>query len=130
MIQLGSMVRVIDNSGVKWVKVISFCKKRNTRYLYWGEMFKAVMRRFRRWRRKLKKPLIKRRQCWALVIATKKKRLNFNCNCYFFSKKHQVILFDFHGKPLGSRIFTKVPVLLRYLGFARFISLSAGVIHI
>lgn len=129
MIQIGSMLYVIDNSGVKWVRCISFVWKKKTNYLFFGNLFKAVMRRFRRYRRQLKNPIIKRCQCWALLISTKKKMLNETFNCYLRWNKTYVVLFNFRGKPLGSRILTAVPAMLRYLGLARFITLSAGVIE-
>lgn len=127
MIQIGSQIKVMDNSGVKLVKCINFIKKKKKiRYLYWGNIFLGIMRTFRRYRRKLKVPIKKRRKCLALLLITKNKFKNLTLNCYLQIPYNYIAVFNLRGQPLSSRIYIKVPNMFRFTKYSRVIALAAG----
>lgn len=125
MIQIGTQLTVIDNSGarkVTCIKIISSKKK----YAFIGEIIYVSVKSLRAKRRIFSKvqpgDLYK-----ALVVKTKLKTINkFNNSLYLF--KNSVILINKQNKLIGTRIFESIPNKLRYTKYLRILSLAAGLI--
>jgi large subunit ribosomal protein L14 len=126
MIQNGTYLSVIDNSGAKKVCCIKVSKGYRRRYAFVGDTITVSIKNLRKKRRitsKVKKGDVVK----ALVIRTcfvknigHYEQLNF--------KENGVILLTQQNKPIGTRIFGAIPSLFKYTKFLRITSLSAGLI--
>jgi len=126
MIQIGSYLNVIDNSGAKnviCIKVISGYKRR---YANIGDIIVVSIKSLRSQRRlfsKTKKGEVHR----AVVIRTKllKAVNNFDKLGFF---ENAVVLLTKQNKLLGTRIFGSIPKMLRFTKFLKAASLSSGLV--
>jgi len=127
MINVGTILKVIDNSGSKTVlcfKIILGFKKR---YAYIGNLIKVSIKKLRTKRRSLSKTK-KGEIHIGLVIRTKKSNQNFNGdNLVFFD--NSVVLLNKKNKLIGTKIFGLVSRSLRYSKFLKIASLSSGFCH-
>jgi len=125
MIQKGTFLKVIDNSGAKNVCCIRIVSNQKYRYAYTGDILLVSVKKLRAKRRfasKVKKGQLIR----ALVVRTKKKTSYFSGdNLSFF--ENSVILLKKNNKLVGTRIFGLLPRLLRYSQYMRLLSLCAGI---
>jgi len=125
MIQKGTILKVIDNSGAKNVCCIRIVSNLKYRYAYTGDILLVSIKKLRAKRRfasKVKKGQLIR----ALVVRTKKKTSYFSGdNLSFF--ENSVILLKKNNKLVGTRIFGLLPRLLRYSQYMRLLSLCAGI---
>lgn len=127
MLQTGTMVNVIDNSGAKkgqCIKVMGHCKKR---YASVGDLLLLSVKKLRN-KRKLESKVKKGLMYKGLLVNTKSKTSLFSGES-IRSLKNNVILLTKQGKPLGTRISCYLPLKLRYIGFLRVLSMSSGIIH-
>lgn len=126
MIQIGSFLNVIDNSGAKKVLCIRIninCKKR---YAYLGENIIVSIKSLRSKRRSFSK--VKKGELFnALIVRTKKENKTFLNNKFSFLH-NSVILLTRQNKLIGTRIFGGLSKNFRFTKFLRIISLSSGVI--
>lgn len=126
MIQNGSYLNVIDNSGarVAYCIKVSFGFKR--RYASIGDLIVISIKSLRTKRRstsKTKKGEIHK----AVIVRTKKKQKNaFGDSFSFF--ENSIVLLNKQHKFIGTRIFGSVPKKLRYTKFLKIISLSSGLV--
>lgn len=125
MIQKGTFLKVIDNSGAKNVCCIRIVSNQKYRYAYTGDILLVSVKNLRAKRRfasKVKKGQLIR----ALVVRTKKKNSYFSGdNLSFF--ENSVILLKKNNKLIGTRIFGLLPRSLRYSQYTRLLALSAGI---
>jgi large subunit ribosomal protein L14 len=125
MIQKGTFLKVIDNSGAKNVCCIRIVSNQKYRYAYTGDILLVSVKKLRAKRRfasKVKKGQLVR----ALVVRTKKKNSYFSGdNLSFF--ENSVILFKKNNKLIGTRIFGLLPRSLRYSQYMRLLALCAGI---
>jgi large subunit ribosomal protein L14 len=125
MIQKGTFLKVIDNSGAKNVCCIRIVSNQKYRYAYTGDILLVSVKKLRAKRRfasKVKKGQLVR----ALVVRTKKKNSYFSGdNLSFF--ENSVILLKKNNKLIGTRIFGLLPRSLRYSQYMRLLALCAGV---
>lgn len=125
MIQKGTFLKVIDNSGAKNVCCIRIVSNQKYRYAYTGDILLVSVKKLRAKRRfasKVKKGQLIR----ALVVRTKKKNSYFSGdNLSFF--ENSVILFKKNNKLIGTRIFGLLPRSLRYSQYMRLLALCAGI---
>ena len=125
MIQKGTFLKVIDNSGAKNVCCIRIVSNQKYRYAYTGDILLVSVKKLRAKRRfasKVKKGQLVR----ALVVRTKKKISYFSGdNLSFF--ENSVILFKKNNKLIGTRIFGLLPRSLRYSQYMRLLALCAGI---
>jgi large subunit ribosomal protein L14 len=127
MIQIGSYLNVVDNSGAKKVACIRInasCKKR---YAFLGENILVSIKSLRSKRRifaKVKKGEI----CNALIIRTKKEQKDFFKHNFSFLQ-NSVVLLTRQNKLIGTRIFGAVSKNFRFSKYMRIISISSGIIH-
>ena len=126
MIQNGSYLNVIDNSGAKTVYCIKVISGYKRRYAFIGDLITVsikILRSKRRSSSKTKKGEIYR----AVVVRTKQKKTLFSGdNIHFF--ENSVVLLNKQNKFLGTRVFGSVPKILRYTKFLKIISLSSGIV--
>ena len=125
MIQKGTFLKVIDNSGAKNVCCIRIVSNQKYRYAYTGDILLVSIKKLRAKRRfasKVKKGQLIR----ALVVRTKKKNSYFSGdNLSFF--ENSVILLKKNNKLIGTRIFGLLPRSLRYSQYMRLLALCAGI---
>jgi large subunit ribosomal protein L14 len=124
MIQKGSTLNVVDNSGVKNVCCIHVCGGYRKRYAFVGDSIVVSIKTFRIKKRsfsKVKKGDISK----AIVVRTKYlKSLYSNESFTFF--ENSCILLNAQKKPLATRIFGSIPQFFRFTKYLRIISLSSG----
>lgn len=126
MIQKGTYLNVIDNSGAKLVGCIQVKKGFKKRYASIGDIVIVSIKALRNKRRSTSK-VKKGEVVKALIVRTKvnindysKKSINFFEN--------SVILLSNNNKPIGTRIFGVLPKFFRYTKHFKIVSLSAGLI--
>lgn len=126
MIQQGTYLNVIDNSGAKTVYCIKVLSGYRRRYAFIGDVVIVSVKDLRLKKRntlKIKKGDILK----ALIIRSK-----VVFKSYFFESlkffDNAVILLNLKNKFIGTRIFGSVPKFFRYTKYLRILSLSAGLI--
>lgn len=126
MIQSGTYLNVIDNSGAKNIFCIKVLSGYKRRYAGIGDLIVISIKSLRTKRRavsKTKKGEIYR----ALVVRTKNSNTGFNGNKFNFLE-NSAILLNKQNKFIGTRIFGAVPKLFRYTKHLKMVFLSTGVI--
>lgn len=125
MIQKGTFLKVIDNSGAKMVCCVRILSNKRYRYAYIGDILLVSVKKLRAKRRFASK--VKKGQLMqALIVRTKKKSFYLSRDDLSFFE-NSVILLKKNNKLVGTRIFGLLPRSLRYSQYARLLSLSAGV---
>ena len=126
MIQIGSFLNVVDNSGAKKVACIRIntsCKKK---YAYTGDVIVVSVKSLRTKRRVSSK--VKKGEIYnALLVQTKIEKKDFFKN-KTLSLQNSVVLLTRQNKLVGTRIFAAVQKKFRYTKYMKIISLSAGAI--
>ena len=126
MIQIGSYLNVIDNSGAKKVACIRInasCKKR---YAYDGDNIVVSVKSLRSTRRLFSK--VKKGEVLnALIITTKKEKKDFFSNNYSFFENSAILLTK-QNKLIGTRVFGGLPKSFRFTKYMKILSLSSGTI--
>ena len=126
MIQVGTVLNVIDNSGARKVICIKVITGYKRRYAFIGDLIMVSIRNLRTKRKstsKVKKSEIYR----ALVVRTKDSVKQFSGeNIKFF--ENSVVLLSKQNKFIGTRIFGALPASFRYTKYLRVLSLSNGTI--
>ena len=124
MIQKGTYLNVIDNSGAKVVGCIQVKKGFKQRYASIGDIIIVSIKSLRNKRRstsKVKKGDVLK----ALIVRTKISVSDYsNKSIKFF--ENSVILLTNNNKPIGTRIFGSLPKFFRYTKHFKIASLSAG----
>lgn len=122
MIQLRSMLQVVDNTGAKKIMVIGFIGSSKKRYAYVGDVVVCTVKNA------LPDGIVKKKEkVKAVIVRTKKETkrkdgtiLRFDHNC--------AVIIDNEGNPRGTRVFGPVPRELRDKNFTKIISLAPEVI--
>lgn len=126
MIQSGTILNVIDNSGAKTVCCIKVLYGYRRRYANVGDLIVVSVKNLRTKRRstsKIKKGEISK----AIIIRTKSNYKSFSGEHLSFFE-NSVVLLNAQKKPIGSRIFGSLPKSFRYTKHLRLVSLSAGLV--
>jgi len=124
MIQKGTFLNVIDNSGAKSVCCIRIIGGYQKRYASLGDILIVsvkTLRNKRRFSSKVKKGDVLR----AAIVRTKSKITSFSGNFLSF-KDNSVVLMNKQNKVIGTRVFGSVPKQLNYTKLLKIVSLSAG----
>ena len=124
MIQKGTYLNIIDNSGAKNVCCIQVLKGYRKRYARIGDVIVVSIKNLRLKRRSLSK-LKKGDISKALVVRTKLAQKSYSSESISFFE-NSVVLLNSQNKLLGTRIFGVVPKDFRYSKFLRIISLASG----
>jgi large subunit ribosomal protein L14 len=126
MIQIGTSLRVVDNTGAKAISCIKVLAGYRRRYAYNGDVVLVSVKSLRSKRReeiKIKKGEIYK----ALIIRTKINCFSFNgdnkSNLYFPC----AILLTRQNKILGTRIFGSVSKDFQFSKYLKILSLANGV---
>jgi len=126
MIQSGTNINVIDNSGAKiasCIKVISGYKRR---YACIGDIITITIKSLRSKRRAFSKT--KKGEIYkAVVIRTKSLKKNFSGDKLGFFE-NSIVLLNKQNKFLGTRVFGSVPKSFRNTKFLKIASLSSGLV--
>jgi len=124
MIQNRTVLRVIDNSGAKYVRCLKVLNKKKIGYL--GDLIIASVLSLRRGRgRKIR---VKRKElCLGLISSVKYKKARLGGQ-FINSTTNSVILLNRQKKPIGNRVFGLVYKELRLKKRFKSLSLSSKVI--
>lgn len=126
MIQSGTVLNVIDNSGAKEVRCIKVISGYRRRYARIGDSIVVsviALRTKRRLTVKIKKGEVSK----ALIVRTKTKIKSLIGESLSFLE-NSVVLLNNQNKPIGTRIFGSLPQKFRYTKYLRITSLSTGLI--
>ena len=127
MIQSGTVLNVIDNSGAKEVRCIKVLGGYRKRYAYIGDLIVVSVIALRT-KRKISTKVKKGEVLKALLVRTKTPLKYFSGGeCLHFFENSVVLLNNQH-KPIGTRIFGSLPQKIRYTKHLRLASLSSGLI--
>lgn len=124
MIQVGTNLKNIDNSGAKIVTCIGCLSGYKQRYASFGDIITVSVQKLRKRRRTLVK--VKKGQVLQALIIRTKKVLTKSSNLFFF--ENSVILLNKQKKLVGTRIFGCLPKILRYSKYLRVTFLARGLI--
>lgn len=126
MIQGGSILNVIDNSGARKVICIKVSSGYKRRYARVGDIIVVSVKSLRTKRKatsKTKKGEIYK----ALVVRTLTKEKQFSGESVSFFE-NSVVLLNKQNKLIGTRVFGSITGNFRYTKYLRLISLSSGLI--
>lgn len=127
MIQTGTILNVVDNSGAKKVCCIKVMKGFKQRYAYMGDLIMISVKSLRKKRKSTSKT--KKGQIYkALVLQTKIGTKN-GSGCKIRFLENCVTLLSKQDKFVGTRILGPVSSQLRNTKFLRVLSIASGLIH-
>ena len=125
MIQIGTYINIIDNSGAKIVVCLHILNRDKSKYAQIGDTVLVSIKQLRLKRRntsKVKKGEIHK----ALIMRTKCFLKKFSGSSLKFFE-NAAVLINTQNKLIGTRIFGTTLKIFRYSKFLRVISLSIGV---
>lgn len=126
MIQVGSFLNVIDNSGAKLVYCIRVITAHKAQYAGIGDTILVSVKKVRKKRRDTVK-MTKGKIFKALILRVKVGTKKFNGNSYKFLE-NAVILMTKQNKLIATRILGLITQDFRYTKFTRLLILSAGIV--
>lgn len=126
MIQVGTKLRVSDNSGAKYVSCIKVLGGYKKRYAHIGDKIVVSVTSLRAKRRSQTK-IQKGKVSYGVIVRTKATKIN-KTNIKFSFADNAIVLITQQGKPLASRIIGGIPRTIRYTRYMRIAALSAGII--
>ncbi len=125
MIQVGTFLNIIDNSGAKIVSCIKIITGYRSRYSYIGNKILISIKQLRNKRRKTSK--VKKGDIYsALILREKTYNKNFfgDQSCFL---ENSAVLLNKQNKLIGTRIFGSVSKKFRYTKFLKIIAVSSGI---
>ncbi len=125
MIQVGTFLNIIDNSGAKIVSCIKIITGYRSRYSYIGNKILISIKQLRNKRRKTSK--VKKGDIYsALILREKTYNKNFfgDQSCFL---ENSAVLLNKQNKLIGTRIFGSVSKIFRYTKFLKIIAVSSGI---
>jgi large subunit ribosomal protein L14 len=129
MIQNGTILTVVDNSGAKSAICIKVLKGFKSKYAFSGDLILVSIKSLRSKRRFASK-VLKGELYKALVVRTKSKlNKSIGSNDSITFLENSVILLNKQLKFIGTRIFGSLPSSLRQSKFLKAISLSSGILY-
>ncbi len=126
MIQKGSFLNVIDNSGAKIVCSLHLPMGYRKRYAFLGDVIIVSVKKLRSKRKSLSK-VKKGAVLKALIVRVVKSYCSHASERLSFFENSVVILGK-NNKFLGTRIFGSIPYKFRHSRFLRIFSLSSGTV--
>ena len=127
MIQKGSKLNVIDNSGARFVCCIHVPRGYRRRYAFIGDSIIVSVKRLRN-KRKLFSKVKKGEVIKALIVRTKNSLKSYSAENLGF-KENSVVLFNKQNKLIGTRLFGIIPLTFRYTKYLKLVSLAAGLAY-
>lgn len=126
MIQSGTLLNVVDNSGAKIVCCIKVSSGYKRRYAFIGDTILVSVKALRSKRKSLSK-IKKGEISKALIVRTKTLTKVYTGESLTFFE-NSVILLNNQNKPIASRVFGSISQKFRYTRHLRIASMSAGLI--
>jgi len=126
MIQNGTYLNIVDNSGGQIGFCIKVLKGYKQRYATIGNLITISVKSLRSKRKKTAK-IKKGGTCRGLVLRIKQISNTFNGDNFQFFE-NSIILLNKQNKFLGTRIFGCVPRKFRYTKYMKIISMSLGIL--
>lgn len=124
MVQSGSLLNVVDNSGAKKVACIKVLGGYKKRYGRLGDLLVVSVKSMRKRKQgtfKIKKGDVVK----ALIIRDKVDTKSLQTDSFSFFE-NSVVLLTRQKKLIGTRVFGGIPKIFRYSPYLRISSLSAG----
>jgi len=126
MIQMQTLLKVIDNSGGKLVRCLKVLKKgAKPRYAKIGDIIVVSVQKLRT-KNKLTSKVRKGDVLYAVVVKTRSSFTRSGIS--FSSSTNSVVLINKQLKPLATRVIGLIPRELRNKGFSKIIALSLGTV--
>jgi large subunit ribosomal protein L14 len=126
MIQVGTVLNVIDNTGAKTARCLKVFPGYKRRYANLGDIILVSVKSFRSKRRDLLK-IKKGELYYALILRTRCPKYVFSGDSFFYLENPAIILLTKQNKIVGSRIFGGLSKSFRYTKFLKVLSLSSGI---
>ena len=127
MVQVGTILNVIDNSGAKKVCCIKVMKGYKKRYACTGDLVMISIKSLRK-KRKLTSKTKKGQIYKALILRTKSyEKSNSGASIQFL--ENSVALVNKQDKFIGTRILGPLSTQFRKTKFLRILSIAGGLIH-
>jgi large subunit ribosomal protein L14 len=127
MIQSGTYLNVVDNSGAKDVCCIKVSKGYRRRYAAIGDVITVSVKALRS-KRKATSKVKKGDVVKALVVRTKTNQKDFSGKTLGFLE-NSVVLLTNQFKPIGSRVFGTLPETFNFSKYLKVSSLSSNTIY-
>lgn len=127
MIQSGTYLNVIDNSGAKEVCCIKVSKGYRRRYAFIGDVITVSVKSLRS-KRKATSKVKKGDVIKALVVRTKTNKKDFSGKTLGFLE-NSVVLLTNQSKPIGSRVFGTLPKTFNFSKYLKVSSISSNTIY-
>ena len=127
MIQIGSCLNIIDNSGAKTAKCIHVITKHKAKYASIGDIILVSVKKVRKKRRDPTK-ISKGKIFKALILRVKLPIKNIAYGRVRFLENSGILLNRQTNKLIGTRILGPITSSFRYNKFSRLLILSSGII--
>jgi len=121
VIQAGTNLKIVDNTGARFIRVIKVLGGSRRRYARIGDVVTASV--------KVAEPrkLVKKKDIVKAVIVRQKKSLRRTDGSYIRFDENAAVILD-GMNPKGGRIFGPIPRELKDRGFAKIVSLAPEVL--
>ena len=126
MIQVGTTLKVLDNSGAKIVGCIKVLSGYRRRYAKLGDRIVVSIKELRTKRRKFSK--VKKGEIYNALILKTKKLKNYKNGDSFCFFENAVVLLNKQNKLIGTRVFGAVHKHFRYTKYLKFLFLALGLV--
>lgn len=127
MIQKGTILKVVDNSGAKKASCIHLYQGYRRRYAKIGDLIKVSIKKTKKKDPEFLK-IKKGEMSKAVVVGVKSFQNHFDGDLNKGSINSVVLISD-QNKYLGTRIFSSLDNTLRHTRYLRLLSLGGGVIY-
>ena len=128
MVKIQSMLKIVDNSGGKRAKCIKILGKSSKSSAMIGDLIIVSIKSLRpRYRSQVRVRVNKSEIHRGVIVQTRRFNKYKDGRLLSFSN-NSVVLVTLQGKPLGTRILTFLPRILRNLGWFKLVTLSKGFI--
>jgi large subunit ribosomal protein L14 len=125
MIQSGTVLKVVDNSGARLVRCLKVRKGYKSRYARTGDIVLISVKTLRTKRRD-KVKIKKGEMALALIVREKCPSKSFLGDTFSYPETPSVVLLTKQGKFLGTKVFGSVHKIFRRTKFLKITSLCAG----
>ena len=126
MIQNGTYLNVIDNSGAKDVCCIKVSKGYRRRYASIGDVITVSIKNIRKKKKITSK--IKKGDVTKVLVVRTRSLTNSKFSEQLSFAENSVVLITKQNKLIGTRIFGAIPKIFKYTKFLRITSLCSGII--
>jgi large subunit ribosomal protein L14 len=125
MIQKGTFLNVVDNSGAKIVSCLHNIKQPSSKYAFLGDLLLLSIKKLRvkrRYASKIKKGVL----AYGLVVRTKNFKNSFFGDKIKFYENSVILFFRKTTNLIGTRIFGFLPYTFRFTQYNRILSICTG----